>query len=235
MPSLSGGKHGAWMPGQAGGRFESLAACQSLAFATPAGANAMLGVSRAPDFRPPRLAFPATRAMLPGMWRPLPTWPGPAGAVMPRTDRMRAVHGCVCTLLLLAFLGGCAAADFAPGYDPQTATQVAATYKAVTRFYMRLRETAEGERAYAGFAPGYDEVAVEMKTLAWSARRQAHNRASRDMARRLQADWREIEARHRKRDSYADALADIDEQRLDNLLDDMASVESHKRKLPDGD
>ena len=183
---------------------------------------------------PVRLVFPVTRAMLPGMWRPLSIQPRQAGPGTSRTGRTGPLHGRAGALLLLVSLAGGCTAHLAPRYDPQTAAQIAATYKAVTKFYMHLRETAEGQRDYARFASRYDDVAVEMKTLAWSARRQAHNRASIDMARRVQADWRAIETRHRKRDRYADALADVDEQRLDNLLDDMARVESYKRDPPGG-
>ncbi len=139
-------------------------------------------------------------------------------------------HCQVFAVLLAAALASACTADFAPTYDPETASQITATYKAVTRFYMRLHHAPEGRRSYASFEAAYADVALEMKTLLWRARGQSHNAESADMARRLLEDWQDIETQHEKRDGYPEARARIDRRRLDNLLADMASVESFKRK-----
>lgn len=91
------------------------------------------------------------------------------------------------TILLVFFVSGCAA-NFAPAYDPQTAGQITATYKAVTQFYVDLDQVPAKQRTYKAFVKSYEDVTVEIKTLLWMADNQANNKNSSDMAKRLLED-----------------------------------------------
>lgn len=130
---------------------------------------------------------------------------------------------------LIFTYAGCTA-NFAPSYDPQTASQITDTYKAVTQFYVKLQSVPENKRTYRQFADGYADVVVQMETLLWRAENQAHNKQTTEMAKHLLHDWKQIQVRQEHRDSYSDALASIDQKRLDDLLDDMATIESFKQK-----
>jgi hypothetical protein len=143
--------------------------------------------------------------------------------------RARTIQWTVFAAAIVLLCSGCAA-HFAPEYNPQTASQITATYKAVNNFYEKLSAVPTADRTHKRLASKYEAVAVEMKTLVWRTKIQAHNKVSTDIATRLLTDWKNIETRNQKRGGYSDALASIDRQRLDDLLTNLASVESFKRE-----
>jgi len=113
----------------------------------------------------------------------------------------------------------------APDYSPETANSIVGTEKKIDKFYAGLTATPEDQRKFQAFSTEYQDVEVEIRALILRCKIEPMNDRSTEMATTLLDLWQKIESRHKQKDGYGTVLAGDDQERLDNLLTDMALVQ----------
>lgn len=139
----------------------------------------------------------------------------------------------ICAALLLALFTACAL-QIAPDYDTATANQIVATAKVVDKFYADLNQAPDSDRPYSKYAPEYGTVEVEIRALVLRNKMRALNEDSSTVADTLLTLWQKVESTHKTKDAYPTVLANIDQERIDGLLQAMGTTEGNKNQQPAG-
>lgn len=109
--------------------------------------------------------------------------------------------------LLLHLLAGCAMSLVAE-HDPASEERLVAVYERVSRHFDALAETAPADRAYAGFAKSWSDIATDLRVIALRQKMRSSNAESQKILDLLVDHWDKTRARHRQRSAQAETRAD---------------------------
>ena len=129
--------------------------------------------------------------------------------------------------LLSLIVGGCSLQMVAP-YDAKTEEQIFTDARLVDQFYAELLDTAEDKRQYAVSAPKYREIELDLRALVLRNKVRRFNEDSIEITQKILKHWIKCKERHKEKDAYKDAVAELDRDRFRRMFEYAAGAEGAK-------